>query len=78
MDKFDHFFPRSFAEMASHFLFLSLFGYSFSTSSLPPVISPLCHNLFALYDEATCTWYSPNSEFKITDDTRLKLHYRMR
>lgn len=42
------------------------------------VISPLCHNLFALYDEATGTWYPPNSEFKITDDTSLKLHYRMR
>uniref|UniRef100_A0A672J8T1 Tyrosine-protein kinase n=1 Tax=Salarias fasciatus TaxID=181472 RepID=A0A672J8T1_SALFA len=41
-------------------------------------ISPLCHNLFALYNEATCTWYPPNHEFKITDDTSLKLHYRMR
>ncbi|XP_037626699.1 tyrosine-protein kinase JAK1 [Sebastes umbrosus] len=41
-------------------------------------ISPLCHNLFALYDESTGTWYPPNYEFKITDETSLKLHYRMR
>lgn len=60
---------------------LSLFVWIFiliHTSSHPPVISPLCHNLFALYEEATGTWYPPNSEFKITDDTSLKLHYRMR
>uniref|UniRef100_A0A668AFF5 Tyrosine-protein kinase JAK1 n=1 Tax=Myripristis murdjan TaxID=586833 RepID=A0A668AFF5_9TELE len=41
-------------------------------------ISPLCHNLFALYDESTGLWYSPNHEFKITDKTSIKLHYRMR
>ncbi|XP_069009267.1 LOW QUALITY PROTEIN: tyrosine-protein kinase JAK1 [Embiotoca jacksoni] len=41
-------------------------------------ISPLCHNLFALYNESTGTWYSPNYEFKITDETSIKLHYRMR
>uniref|UniRef100_UPI0037E940A3 tyrosine-protein kinase JAK1 n=1 Tax=Semicossyphus pulcher TaxID=241346 RepID=UPI0037E940A3 len=41
-------------------------------------ISPLCHNLFALYNETTDMWYAPNYEFKITDDTSLKLHYRMR
>uniref|UniRef100_A0A8C5GRA0 Tyrosine-protein kinase n=1 Tax=Gouania willdenowi TaxID=441366 RepID=A0A8C5GRA0_GOUWI len=41
-------------------------------------ISPLCHNLFALYNERTRTWYPPNYEFKITDDTTIKLHYRMR
>ncbi|KAM3619310.1 uncharacterized protein V6R79_005999 [Siganus canaliculatus] len=41
-------------------------------------ISPLCHNLFALYNEATGTWYPPNHEFKVTDDTSLKLRYRMR
>uniref|UniRef100_A0A672Z4I1 non-specific protein-tyrosine kinase n=1 Tax=Sphaeramia orbicularis TaxID=375764 RepID=A0A672Z4I1_9TELE len=41
-------------------------------------ISPLCHNLFALYNEETGMWYPPNHEFKITDETSLKLHYRMR
>ncbi|XP_049911464.1 tyrosine-protein kinase JAK1 [Epinephelus moara] len=41
-------------------------------------ISPLCHNLFSLYDETTGTWYPPNYEFKITDETSVKLHYRMR
>uniref|UniRef100_A0A4W6D9H2 Tyrosine-protein kinase n=1 Tax=Lates calcarifer TaxID=8187 RepID=A0A4W6D9H2_LATCA len=41
-------------------------------------ISPLCHNLFALYNETTDTWYPPNHEFKITDETSIKLHYRMR
>uniref|UniRef100_A0A3Q1EEQ9 Tyrosine-protein kinase n=1 Tax=Acanthochromis polyacanthus TaxID=80966 RepID=A0A3Q1EEQ9_9TELE len=41
-------------------------------------ISPLCHNLFALYNETTDTWYPPNYEFKITEETSIKLHYRMR
>ncbi|XP_062280522.1 tyrosine-protein kinase JAK1 [Scomber scombrus] len=41
-------------------------------------ISPLCHNLFSLYNETTGMWYPPNYEFKITDETSLKLHYRMR
>ncbi|CAL8254974.1 unnamed protein product [Merluccius merluccius] len=41
-------------------------------------ISPLCHNLFALYDETTSLWYPPNHEFKITEETSLKVHYRMR
>ncbi|XP_073333323.1 tyrosine-protein kinase JAK1 [Pagrus major] len=41
-------------------------------------ISPLCHNLFALYNETTGTWYPPNYEFKVTDETSVKLHYRMR
>uniref|UniRef100_A0A7N8XNJ1 Tyrosine-protein kinase n=1 Tax=Mastacembelus armatus TaxID=205130 RepID=A0A7N8XNJ1_9TELE len=41
-------------------------------------ISPLCHNLFALYNETSETWYPPNYEFKITDETSMKLHYRMR
>uniref|UniRef100_A0A3B4WM19 Tyrosine-protein kinase n=1 Tax=Seriola lalandi dorsalis TaxID=1841481 RepID=A0A3B4WM19_SERLL len=41
-------------------------------------ISPLCHNLFSLYNETTGTWYPPNYEFKITDETSIKLHYRMR
>ncbi|KAG7513189.1 tyrosine-protein kinase JAK1 [Solea senegalensis] len=42
------------------------------------LISPLCHNLFSLYNETTHTWYPPNYEFKITDLTSIKLHYRMR
>nr|XP_057929778.1 tyrosine-protein kinase JAK1 isoform X2 [Doryrhamphus excisus] len=41
-------------------------------------ISPLCHNLFALYNETTGVWCPPNYEFKITDETSIKLHYRMR
>ncbi|XP_076871051.1 tyrosine-protein kinase JAK1 [Brachyhypopomus gauderio] len=41
-------------------------------------ISPLCHNLFALYEESQNLWYAPNHIFKVTEDTSLKLHYRMR
>lgn len=41
-------------------------------------ISPLCFNLFSLYNEESRLWYSPTHQFKITDDTCLKLHYRMR
>ncbi|KPP79083.1 tyrosine-protein kinase JAK1-like [Scleropages formosus] len=40
-------------------------------------ISPLCHNLFALYDESRDIWYSPNYRFKICD-INMKLYYRMR
>uniref|UniRef100_A0A8C5BM65 Tyrosine-protein kinase n=1 Tax=Gadus morhua TaxID=8049 RepID=A0A8C5BM65_GADMO len=41
-------------------------------------ISPLCHNLFSLYDETNDLWYPPNHEFKITEETSLTVHYRMR
>nr|AAC00207.1 JAK1 tyrosine kinase [Tetraodon fluviatilis] len=41
-------------------------------------ISPLCHNLFALYDEKDNMWYPPNYEFTVTEEISLKLHYRMR
>ncbi|XP_071260704.1 tyrosine-protein kinase JAK1-like isoform X2 [Salvelinus alpinus] len=41
-------------------------------------ISPLCHNLFGLYDESRTLWFAPNHLFKITDETCIKLHYRMR
>ncbi|XP_077389475.1 tyrosine-protein kinase JAK1 [Festucalex cinctus] len=41
-------------------------------------ISPLCHNLFALYNGVTGMWCPPNYEFKITNETNIKLHYRMR
>uniref|UniRef100_A0AAY5KJ60 Tyrosine-protein kinase n=1 Tax=Esox lucius TaxID=8010 RepID=A0AAY5KJ60_ESOLU len=41
-------------------------------------ISPLCHNLFALYDESRTLWYPPSHVFNITEDTSIKLHYRMR
>ncbi|KAJ8279078.1 hypothetical protein COCON_G00061440 [Conger conger] len=41
-------------------------------------ISPLCHNLFALYDETEAIWYPPNHVFKVDDYTSTKLHYRMR
>lgn len=41
-------------------------------------ISPLCHNLFALYNDATGTWYAPSHEFNIKEDMSVRLHYRMR
>ncbi|KAJ8392564.1 hypothetical protein AAFF_G00074420 [Aldrovandia affinis] len=41
-------------------------------------ISPLCHNLFALYDESKGIWYPPNHVFKIDEYTSMKLHYRIR
>ncbi|KAF4112244.1 tyrosine-protein kinase JAK1 [Onychostoma macrolepis] len=41
-------------------------------------ISPLCHNLFALYEESQDLWYAPNHVFKITEETSIRLHYRMR
>nr|XP_034978672.1 tyrosine-protein kinase JAK1 [Zootoca vivipara]XP_034978673.1 tyrosine-protein kinase JAK1 [Zootoca vivipara] len=41
-------------------------------------ISPLCHNLFALFDEHTKLWYAPNHVFQIDDKTVLRVHYRMR
>ncbi|KAI1892119.1 hypothetical protein AGOR_G00150680 [Albula goreensis] len=41
-------------------------------------ISPLCHNLFALYDDSEGIWYPPNHKFQINECTSLKLHYRMR
>ncbi|KFO23194.1 Tyrosine-protein kinase JAK1 [Fukomys damarensis] len=41
-------------------------------------ISPLCHNLFALYDENTKLWYAPNHAITVDDKMTLRLHYRMR
>uniref|UniRef100_A0A4W5MMZ0 Tyrosine-protein kinase n=1 Tax=Hucho hucho TaxID=62062 RepID=A0A4W5MMZ0_9TELE len=41
-------------------------------------ISPLCCNLFGLYDENKQLWYAPNHVIKVTDETCIKLHYRMR
>ncbi|RXM36478.1 Tyrosine-protein kinase JAK1 [Acipenser ruthenus] len=41
-------------------------------------ISPLCHNLFALYDEGRNIWYPPNHTFEVDENTAIKLHYRMR
>ena len=41
-------------------------------------ISPLCHNLFSLYDETNGLWYPPNHEFKITEETSITVYYRMR
>ncbi|NXP48846.1 JAK1 kinase, partial [Heliornis fulica] len=41
-------------------------------------ISPLCHNLFALYDESRRLWYAPNQVFKIDEKSSHRLHYRMR
>ncbi|CAM5135734.1 unnamed protein product [Eretmochelys imbricata] len=41
-------------------------------------VSPLCHNLFALFEESKKLWYAPNHVFKIDDKTALRLHYRMR
>ncbi|KAJ8011204.1 hypothetical protein DPEC_G00055740 [Dallia pectoralis] len=41
-------------------------------------VSPLCFNLFALYDEGMNLWYPPNYTFNIDESTCLKLHYRLR
>ncbi|KAG2461780.1 tyrosine-protein kinase JAK1 [Polypterus senegalus] len=41
-------------------------------------ISPLCYNLFALYDESKNVWYPPNHIFEIDENKSVKLHYRMR
>lgn len=41
-------------------------------------ISPLCHNLFALYNESTKLWYAPNHTITVDDKMSLRLHYRMR
>ncbi|XP_041063500.1 tyrosine-protein kinase JAK1 isoform X1 [Carcharodon carcharias] len=41
-------------------------------------ISPLCQNLFTLYDPNKKLWFSPNHIFKVDEQTSLKLHYRMR
>ncbi|XP_030647905.1 tyrosine-protein kinase JAK1 [Chanos chanos] len=41
-------------------------------------VSPLCHNLFALYEESQDLWYAPNHVFEVTEGTSLRLHYRMR
>ncbi|XP_062382739.1 tyrosine-protein kinase JAK1-like [Sardina pilchardus] len=40
-------------------------------------ISPLCHSLYALYDEEGAIWYPPNHSFK-ADGASLKVYYRMR
>ncbi|XP_018418597.1 PREDICTED: tyrosine-protein kinase JAK1 [Nanorana parkeri] len=41
-------------------------------------ISPLCHNLFALYSEKENLWLPPNYCFKITPGFSMKLYYRVR
>ncbi|XP_077134328.1 tyrosine-protein kinase JAK1 [Ranitomeya variabilis] len=41
-------------------------------------ISPLCHNLFALYSEKDDLWFPPSHLFKITGSTSMKLYYRVR
>uniref|UniRef100_A0A8C5XAJ8 Tyrosine-protein kinase n=1 Tax=Malurus cyaneus samueli TaxID=2593467 RepID=A0A8C5XAJ8_9PASS len=40
-------------------------------------VSPLCHNLFALYDESKKLWYAPNQVFKVEEKSSFRLHYRM-
>ncbi|KAL2097759.1 hypothetical protein ACEWY4_006966 [Coilia grayii] len=40
-------------------------------------ISPLCHSLYALYDEEKAMWYPPNHTFK-ADGASLRLYYRLR
>ena len=57
-------------------IYLSLIFWSILYFS--PGISPLCHNLFALYDENTKLWYAPNRTITVDDKTLLRLHYRMR
>uniref|UniRef100_A0A4W3J8K3 Tyrosine-protein kinase n=1 Tax=Callorhinchus milii TaxID=7868 RepID=A0A4W3J8K3_CALMI len=46
--------------------------------SLSPGVSPLCQNLFALYDPVQRLWVPPNHLFKVDESTALILHYRMR
>ncbi|XP_059688972.1 non-receptor tyrosine-protein kinase TYK2 isoform X3 [Gavia stellata] len=41
-------------------------------------ITPLCYNLFALYDTQSRVWLPPNHLFKISKDTNLNLLFRMR
>ncbi|XP_043941497.1 tyrosine-protein kinase JAK1 [Protopterus annectens] len=41
-------------------------------------ISPLCNNLFGLYNEVHKLWYPPNYVFKIDEKTAVRLMYRMR
>lgn len=41
-------------------------------------ISPLCHNLFGLYNEKGGLWLPPNYHFKITPGFSMKLYYRVR
>jgi len=56
----------------------NFFFASSSLSSPSSAVSPLCHNLFAMYNEITGLWYPPNHQFKITEETSLRVHYRMR
>uniref|UniRef100_A0A8C0AZW7 non-specific protein-tyrosine kinase n=1 Tax=Buteo japonicus TaxID=224669 RepID=A0A8C0AZW7_9AVES len=58
-------------------MYCSLVIHTFVYFSLT-AISPLCHNLFALYDENRRLWYAPNQVFKIDEKTSHRLHYRMR
>ncbi|KAM9101230.1 non-receptor tyrosine-protein kinase TYK2 isoform 1-T2 [Sarcophilus harrisii] len=41
-------------------------------------ITPLCYNLFALYDTQAQVWLPPNHLFEITKDTNQTLQFRMR
>ncbi|XP_020850576.1 non-receptor tyrosine-protein kinase TYK2 [Phascolarctos cinereus] len=41
-------------------------------------ITPLCYNLFALYDAQAQIWLPPNHPFEITKDTNQTLQFRMR
>ncbi|KAM9264021.1 non-receptor tyrosine-protein kinase TYK2 isoform 1-T2 [Morus bassanus] len=41
-------------------------------------ITPLCYNLFALYDTQSRVWLPPNHVFKIAKDANLNLLFRMR
>nr|XP_006014396.2 PREDICTED: tyrosine-protein kinase JAK1-like [Latimeria chalumnae] len=41
-------------------------------------ISPLCYNLFSLYEEESRLWYAPSYAFKIEEGSATKLYYRMR
>ncbi|XP_053325990.1 tyrosine-protein kinase JAK1 [Spea bombifrons] len=47
-------------------------------SALACNISPLCHNLFALYNEKENVWYAPSHVFKVNSSTSLELYYRVR
>ncbi|XP_001367312.1 non-receptor tyrosine-protein kinase TYK2 [Monodelphis domestica] len=41
-------------------------------------ITPLCYNLFALYDTQAQIWLPPNHLFEVTKDTNLTLQFRIR
>uniref|UniRef100_A0A4X2M7I5 Tyrosine-protein kinase n=1 Tax=Vombatus ursinus TaxID=29139 RepID=A0A4X2M7I5_VOMUR len=58
-------------------MYLTLMPF-LTTVFLLPGITPLCYNLFALYDAQAQIWLPPNHPFEITKDTNQTLQFRMR